>query len=275
MWGLACGGPVYRGAQGAPASSAMFSLLACSAQGQASASVRASCGVAAIPRAGQRVGCPVHHRQPGDGLARRPPVSPHPAHQTPAAGAGYRVGDRSERPIGVIIREPVRLMGTLSEWTKPGGSPNAKPLGSVKASAALMRRTQSAVDAAAELMKFSTSPELTPKRRMAYSNLCASPHRIRHIDLRDPGRGDGAAPPAAKLARLGTRPLPPPPVWDRRSSSIDSVSTEVVVVSPHMEGGLLPRRASPGGGAAEEDDKKFSPVNHPAAVRAPPPPYRP
>jgi hypothetical protein len=41
----------------------------------------------------------------------------------------------------VIIREPVRLMGTLSEWTKPGGSPNAKPLGSVKASAALMRRT--------------------------------------------------------------------------------------------------------------------------------------
>ena len=85
-----------------------------------------------------------------------------------------------------------------------------------------MRRTQSAVDAAAELMKFSTSPELTPKRRMAYSNLCASPHRIRHIDLRDPGRGDGAAPPAAKLARLGTRPLPPPPVWDRRSSSIDS-----------------------------------------------------
>ena len=134
----------------------------------------------------------------------------------------------------------------------------------------LMRRTQSAVDAAAELMKFSTSPEITPKRRMAYGNLGASPHRVRHIDLRDQGRGDGAAPPAAKLARLGTRPLPPPPVWDRRSSSIDSVSTEVVGVSPRTEGtegGLLPRRASPGGGAADKGVENFSPVNHPAAVR--------
>ena len=134
----------------------------------------------------------------------------------------------------------------------------------------LMRRTQSAVDAAAELMKFSTSPEITPKRRMAYGNLGASPHRVRHIDLRDQGRGDGAAPPAAKLARLGTRPLPPPPVWDRRSSSIDSVSTEVVGVSPRTEGtegGLLPRRASPGGGAADEGVENFSPGNHPAAVR--------
>ena len=144
-----------------------------------------------------------------------------------------------------------------------------KPLGSVKASSALMRRTQSAVDAAADLMKFSTSPEITPKRRMAYGNLGGSPHRVRHIDSRDQGRGDGAAPPAAKLARLGTRPLPPPPVWDRRSSSIDSVSTEVVGVSrtEGMEGGLLPRRASPGGGAADEGVENFSPVNHPAAVR--------
>ena len=132
-----------------------------------------------------------------------------------------------------------------------------------------MRRTQSAVDAAADLMKFSTSPEITPKRRMAYGNLGGSPHRVRHIDVRDQGRGDGAAPPAAKLARLGTRPLPPPPVWDRRSSSIDSVSTEVVGVSrtEGMEGGLLPRRASPGGGAADEGVENFSPANPPAAVR--------
>ena len=129
-----------------------------------------------------------------------------------------------------------------------------------------MRRTQSAVDAAAELVKFSTSPDLTPKRPMGHSNTGASQHRVRRIDLRDQGRGDGAAPPAAKLARLGTRPLPPPPLWERRSSSIDSVSTEVVGASPRTDGledGLLP-----GGGVADEDDEtKFSPVSDPAAVR--------
>ena len=127
-----------------------------------------------------------------------------------------------------------------------------------------MRRTQSAVDAAAELVKFSTSPDLTPKRTMGYSNISASPHRVRRIDLRDQGRGD--APPAAKVARLGTRPLPPPPVWERRSSSIDSVATEVVGVSPRTEDGLLP-----GGGVDNENDEtKFSPVSESASVRTRP-----
>ena len=130
-----------------------------------------------------------------------------------------------------------------------------------------MRRTQSAVDAAAELVKFSTSPDLTPKRTMGYSNISASPHRVRRIDLRDQGRGDGAAPPAAKVARLGTRPPPPPPVWERRSSSIDSVATEVVGVSPDgLEDG-----ANHGGGVANENDEtKFSPVSESASVRTRP-----
>jgi len=130
-----------------------------------------------------------------------------------------------------------------------------------------MRRTQSAVDAAAELVKFSTSPDLTPKRVMGYSNVSASPHRVRRIDLRDQGRGDGAAPPAAKVARLGTRPPPPPPVWERRSSSIDSVATEVVGVSPDgLEDG-----ANHGGGVANENDEtKFSPVSESASVRTRP-----
>ena len=130
-----------------------------------------------------------------------------------------------------------------------------------------MRRTQSAVDAAAELVKFSTSPDLTPKRVMGYSNVSASPHRVRRIDLRDQGRGDGAAPPAAKVARLGTRPPPPPPVWERRSSSIDSVATEVVGVSPEgLEDG-----ANHGGGVANENDEtKFSPVSESASVRTRP-----
>ena len=130
-----------------------------------------------------------------------------------------------------------------------------------------MRRTQSAVDAAAELVKFSTSPDLTPKRTMGYSNISASPHRVRRIDLRDQGRGDGAAPPAAKVARLGTRPPPPPPVWERRSSSIDSVATEVVGVSPEgLEDG-----ANHGGGVANENDEtKFSPVSESASVRTRP-----
>ena len=147
--------------------------------------------------------------------------------------------------------------------------------GRTAARGAAMRRTQSAVDAAAELVKFSTSPDLTPKRTMGYSNISASPHRVRRIDLRDQGRGDGAAPPAAKVARLGTRPPPPPPVWERRSSSIDSVATEVVGVSPDgLEDG-----ANHGGGVANENDEtKFSPVSEPASVRtrpiAPRPPLR-
>ena len=139
--------------------------------------------------------------------------------------------------------------------------------GRTAARGAAMRRTQSAVDAAAELVKFSTSPDLTPKRTMGYSNISASPHRVRRIDLRDQGRGDGAAPPAAKVARLGTRPLPPPPVWERRSSSIDSVATEVVGVSPDgLEDG-----ANHGGGVANENDEtKFSPVSESASVRTRP-----
>ena len=139
--------------------------------------------------------------------------------------------------------------------------------GRTAARGAAMRRTQSAVDAAAELVKFSTSPDLTPKRPMGYSNISASPHRVRRIDLRDQGRGDGAAPPAAKVARLGTRPPPPPPVWERRSSSIDSVATEVVGVSPDgLEDG-----ANHGGGVANENDEtKFSPVSESASVRTRP-----
>ena len=139
--------------------------------------------------------------------------------------------------------------------------------GRTAARGAAMRRTQSAVDAAAELVKFSTSPDLTPKRVMGYSNVSASPHRVRRIDLRDQGRGDGAAPPAAKVARLGTRPPPPPPVWERRSSSIDSVATEVVGVSPDgLEDG-----ANHGGGVANENDEtKFSPVSESASVRTRP-----
>ena len=172
--------------------------------------------------------------------------------------------------------QPPVIFGA-AEWTKLGGPLNAVPQGRTAARGAAMRRTQSAVDAAAELVKFSTSPDLTPKRTMGYSNISASPHRVRRIDLRDQGRGDGAAPPAAKVARLGTRPLPPPPVWERRSSSIDTVSTEVMGVSPRTDGledGLLP-----GGGVAEENDEtKFSPVSEPASVRtrpiAPRPPLR-
>ena len=161
--------------------------------------------------------------------------------------------------------QPPVIFGA-AEWTKLGGPLNAVPQGRTAARGAAMRRTQSAVDAAAELVKFSTSPDLTPKRTMGYSNISASPHRVRRIDLRDQGRGDGAAPPAAKVARLGTRPPPPPPVWERRSSSIDSVATEVVGVSPRTEDGLLP-----GGGVDNENDEtKFSPVSESASVRTRP-----
>ena len=124
-----------------------------------------------------------------------------------------------------------------------------------------MRRTQSAVDAASELLNFSTTyPERNPKRRKACGYLGPSPRRVDHIDLREQGTGLNA--------HLGTRPMPPPPRWGSTTST-DSVSMECMGASPPQtevsEGSLFLRNERP---PTAEDDEDAFPADHPAAVRA-------
>lgn len=87
-----------------------------------------------------------------------------------------------------------------------------------------MRRTGSAADAAAELLKLSSSPDMTPKRRMLCGNAEPSPRRMRVLDFGQVGGQPQPDPsPFALVGGVGAESL-----HGNRTSSVDSVATTLL-----------------------------------------------